>query len=433
MTHLFKKRLGALGTALMLALALALPAGAAGSEDFEIEDGELVSYYGEGGEVIIPDGVTSIGYGAFWGCEELTSVVIPEGVTLISMYTFMDCVNLERVSFPESLTNIGPGAFDNCPKLKDVTIPAGVTILGLGAFNYGNLNQFQGQEFAIVNGILASYLGQGGQVVIPDGVNVIGAGAFFDCTGLTGVTIPDSVTSIENSAFAGCTGLTTLTLPRSLTTLDISVFFGCDGLSDVYVPNSVTGYDPYRGPFPEEAPNLLLHCVPGSVIETYAKENDIPYVADQEWTAPLAAYASYQNVEVDSRQVEFQMYALVDRNGNPTNYVKVRDVAQILNGTPAQFNVTWNGAVDLVSKTPYTANGTEMNTPFSGDRVYHTATASTKVNGAPTGLEAFVLYDDKGGGYTYYKLRDLGQALGFNVGWTAQRGIFIETDKPYQG
>jgi len=73
-----------------------------------------------------------------------------------------------------------------------------------------------------------------------------------------------------------------------------------------------------------------------------------------------------------------------------------------------------------------------MNTPYSGDRVYHAATSVTKVNGSASNLQPFVLNDDKGGGYTYYKLCDLGAALGFNVGWSAEWGIYIETDKSYQ-
>lgn len=45
-----------------------------------------------------------------------------------------------------------------------------------------------------------------------------------------------------------------------------------------------------------------------------------------------------------------------------------------------------------------------------------------------------MLFDDDGGGFTYYKLRDLGMALGFNVGWNTETGTaFIETDKPYTG
>ena len=59
------------------------------------------------------------------------------------------------------------------------------------------------------------------------------------------------------------------------------------------------------------------------------------------------AYASTQTILVDGTSVVFQAYALKDANGNDTNYVKLRDVAQVLNGTAAQFEVGWNGAVNL--------------------------------------------------------------------------------------
>lgn len=53
------------------------------TDDFRVEEGVLVKYRGPGGNVTIPEGVTSIGDSAFNGCESLTSVTIPEGVTII--------------------------------------------------------------------------------------------------------------------------------------------------------------------------------------------------------------------------------------------------------------------------------------------------------------------------------------------------------------
>jgi len=143
------------------------------------------------------------------------------------------------------------------------------------------------------------------------------------------------------------------------------------------------------------------------------------------------AYASTQSVEIDGTPVVLQAYALLDSKGFPTNYVKLRDVAMVLNGTRAQFEVNWDGNVNILTGHPYTENGSEMFTPFSGDRPYSIPTAVTTINGGGASLSAISLTDDNGGGYTYYQLRDLGRALGFNVGWDMYRGIFIETDKPY--
>lgn len=139
------------------------------------------------------------------------------------------------------------------------------------------------------------------------------------------------------------------------------------------------------------------------------------------------AYPSTQTVDVDGKAVEFQCYALKDAAGNDTNYIKLRDLADILSGSAAQFEVGWNDAVTITTGQAYTKNGSEQNTPFSGQREYKEADADTLVNGEAKPLAAFILTDDAGGGYTYYKLRDLGAALGFKVDWSAEKGIFIET------
>ena len=146
------------------------------------------------------------------------------------------------------------------------------------------------------------------------------------------------------------------------------------------------------------------------------------------------AKASTQTVMVDGKAVEFQMYTLLDENGNGTNYVKLRDMAQVLNGTKAQFSVGYDNAtksISAITGQAYTSTGTEMTTPFSGDRAYTGGAQPIQVDGKAVNMTAITLLDDAGGGYNYFKLRDLGAALGFNVGWSKEQGVFIESDKPY--
>ena len=145
------------------------------------------------------------------------------------------------------------------------------------------------------------------------------------------------------------------------------------------------------------------------------------------------AYASTQIVEIDGVKVKFEMYALKDANGYDTNYIKIRDLAFALSGTRAQFSVDWNGAINVVPGRPYISNGSEYSTPFSGNRSYTLPLNFTYINGRASDITAILLTDDNGGGFTYYQLRDLGRKLGFNVGWTAERGIFVETDRLYTG
>lgn len=156
------------------------------------------------------------------------------------------------------------------------------------------------------------------------------------------------------------------------------------------------------------------------------RANDVIVLSnDEEGLAEQTAYPSTQTVDVDGKPVEFAMYAL---NGGSTNYIRVRDLAAALNGTSAQFNVGWNGNVTLTGKTRY--DGSTDKAPFATPMVYTDYTDPTYVDGKAVDLEAIQI-EYNGGGFTYYKLRDLAQALNFNVGWSTDRGVFVETDKPY--
>ena len=168
--------------------------------------------------VVISDGVTSIGSGAFEGCSSLTSVTIPNSLTSIGVCAFYDCSGLTSVTIPDSVTSIGDFAFYGCSSLTSVTIPHGVTSIGDYAFeNCSSLTS----------------------VTIPDSVTSIGGWAFGGCSSLTSVTIPDSVTSIGYDAFYGCSSLTSVTIGNSVTSIGEQVFYNCSSLTSVTIPDSV--------------------------------------------------------------------------------------------------------------------------------------------------------------------------------------------------
>ncbi len=84
------------------------------AEDFEIADGVLKKYVGKGGNVVIPDGVTSIGNNAFAWCKSLTSITIPNSVTRIGDWAFAWRKSLTSITIPDSVTSIGKDAFFGC-------------------------------------------------------------------------------------------------------------------------------------------------------------------------------------------------------------------------------------------------------------------------------------------------------------------------------
>lgn len=143
------------------------------------------------------------------------------------------------------------------------------------------------------------------------------------------------------------------------------------------------------------------------------------------------AYANTIGIVLDGKPVTLQAYALKDAGGGLTNYVRLRDLAYYLNGTKAQFSVDWRAGqgIFLTSGAPYAPDGSELSTPFFGDRTYQNGTNQTTVNGAARNIASIVLTDDNGGDYTYYKLRDMGRNLGFNVSYIGE--VVINTNEPY--
>lgn len=135
-----------------------------------------------------------------------------------------------------------------------------------------------------------------------------------------------------------------------------------------------------------------------------------------------------QSLTIDGRTVEVQAYALRDYRGYETNYVRLRDMADLLSDTPAQFSVEYDGETRLETGKGYTPNGSELSTPFHGEQLcrdhwYY----DIYVDGGLEELAAILLTDTNGGGYTYFKLRDLGRLLGFQVSWDPQQGVSIST------
>lgn len=100
----------------------------------------ITGYTGSGGDVVIPNGVTTIGNGIFQFNTSITSVVIPDSVTTIGDNAFDQCESLKTVTFGTNsqLTTIGVSAFSFCPMIESISISDSVTSIGKNAFYYCN-------------------------------------------------------------------------------------------------------------------------------------------------------------------------------------------------------------------------------------------------------------------------------------------------------
>ena len=178
----------------------------------------------------IPQGIISIGDGAFFDNSSLKSITIPDSVISIGDWAFSSCDSLTSITIPDSVTSIGDWAFASCDSLTTVSIP--------------------------------------------DSVTSIGDWAFASCDSLTTVSIPDSVTAIGNNAFYSCDSLSTVSIPDSVTAIGKSAFEKCGSLTTVSIPDSVTtiGYYAFDNCF-----NLTLTVPRNSYALEYAKTNNIPY------------------------------------------------------------------------------------------------------------------------------------------------------------
>ncbi|MDO4543766.1 MAG: leucine-rich repeat domain-containing protein [Clostridia bacterium] len=220
-------------------------------------DNCLLGYKGDApsGEIIINEGTRLIADGVFRGCSSLTEVIIPDSVASISDFAFYNCYSLTEVTIPDSVTRIGSWAFASCESLTEVTIPNSVTSISDFAFYYCRFLR---------------------EATIPDLITSIGDRAFADCTSLAEVRIPDSLTSIGVRAFEHCGSLTAIevdednssymdmdgvlfskdmktlvqypsgktdssyTIPDSVTSIGEGAFYYCYDLAEVRIPDSVT-------------------------------------------------------------------------------------------------------------------------------------------------------------------------------------------------
>lgn len=193
--------------------------------------------------LVVENGATSIGSSTFDGYTSLKSIKLASTVKSIGNNAFSN-TGITSLDLPEGMESIGLGAFYNCEKMTELKLPESLTTLNNGAF-------------AFCKGLTA--------VTLPNKITFIGALAFEECTGLTSITIPENVTEIRNQAFYYCTALTMVELPKALQTVGDNAFYETK-LQDVYYAGTEEDWDKIAiGLKNEPLTNANLHCM-GAVV-----------------------------------------------------------------------------------------------------------------------------------------------------------------------
>ena len=166
--------------------------------------------------VVFPDGITSIGYGAFLSCTKLTELEIPNSVRSIGSSAFSNCYALTRVTLPDTLDSVGQDLFGYCSSLEQVNLPQNLKRLPLGTFE----------------GCTSL-----SEITLPQSLVSIGERAFSGCP-LEAIELPDGLKTIGYAAFAGA-DLIQITLPEGLTELGDLALVNCS-LEELTIPSTVT-------------------------------------------------------------------------------------------------------------------------------------------------------------------------------------------------
>ena len=209
-------------------------------------DGETV------GEIVIPDGVTSIPDHAFEG-SSINSVTIPNSVTDIGYSAFANCTNLMTATIPNSLTSFDYTMFSGCVKLVEIYNLSDIDISDYSSITQYALNIYSDTEgekktsvtedgfvFYVDGDIcyLIGYIGKETDLTLPGDFNgrsyEVYKYAFYGNSTLERVVIPDGVTAIKDYAFYGCNSLSEVVIGKGLAYFGAHVFEGRETAVNVY-------------------------------------------------------------------------------------------------------------------------------------------------------------------------------------------------------
>lgn len=168
-------------------------------------------------ELMVPKGITNIGYCAFSNCANLSTIILSEGVRVLGDWAFSGCSGLKKIEMPASLEAISCTAFCGCGGLREISVSHGNrNYMALDGSLYYKRQELVRQSAAVVGGV---------------------------------VSIPDFVVGIASDAFDGLDVVRRIIVPPGVVRLGSMSLSGCRTLEDVV----------FMGDMPQ---GLILSCIP---------------------------------------------------------------------------------------------------------------------------------------------------------------------------
>lgn len=224
-------------------------------------------------ELVIEEGVEVIGGQAFGWNKNLRKVCLPKSVKQIDYRAFINCPLLEEIVIHENCKMIANDAFELCNNLKRIVVPTGTMSFYKRLIpNYSHLLKENPEEILSETDSVTVvcpnkkrltnyeelFCRRTGdnlhrstiqRVIVPEGVECLGASLFKDCVSLVEVILPDTLQTIGDETFSGCTSLRTIRMPRSLKRIGSYAFQNCVALQSISIPEGIVGFPEFSCPF----------------------------------------------------------------------------------------------------------------------------------------------------------------------------------------
>ncbi len=158
---------------------------------------------------------------AFTNQEHLTEIIVPASLD----------------DYP--VKTIESFAFSNQAIVQDIVISEGIEVIGANAFeNCTSLQTISLPSSLTTLGVQAFSNCVALQTVnfqTDSNITVIATGTFYNCKNLKNINIPESVIIIASWAFQGCSGLESIAIPNSVSSIGESAFSGCSNIQEVHI------------------------------------------------------------------------------------------------------------------------------------------------------------------------------------------------------